>query len=254
MPGSAALPPFDGNAYRKRILAAIDARGGPEQSDPFEIYDLPLGGADTLSDGAVAAQIDAVWAFWQKQRDHPKYRGVVTAMLTIHRDIADQMRNRDRRRWLAEKTLAERARRHEQRYAELDAALRRLVERFGGIPEDKLDGLRRFAAAAGVEEAAFDIRVRRHRIVRAERPPPPSTDGVHRQVAADLEELGQLNGTTPAVSLYDLLGLPPGADPRQVRQRRDAMAQRNRELRPDRRRALVDDLLAAVLTLLVDGD
>lgn len=251
-----ALPPFDGNSYRKRILAAVDARGGPEQSDPFEIYDLPVTDVETLSDAAVAAQIDAVWAFWQKQREHPKYRGVVTAMLAIHRGgIADQMRTRDGRRWLAAQTVADRSRRDEERYAELDAAIRRLVERFGGIPEDKLDGLRRFALAAGVDEAAFAARVRRHRVVRVQRPAPAASDlGVYRQVRADLEELGQLDGTAPAASLYDLLGLPSGADRQRVRERRDALAARNRELRPNRRRALVDDLLAAVTALLVNGD
>jgi hypothetical protein len=57
---------FDGNDYRKRVLAAIEARGGVQTSDPFEYYDLPL--AD-VRDAAVAAQVDAVWAFWQKQRD-----------------------------------------------------------------------------------------------------------------------------------------------------------------------------------------
>ena len=249
-----ALPAFDGNAYRKRVLAAVDARGGPEQSDPFEIYDLPLVEGAALSDAAVAAQIDAVWAFWQKQRDHPKYRGVVIAMLAIHADIAPRMRTRDGRQWLAERTVADRFRREEERYAGLDAALRRLVERFGGVPEDKLDGLRRFALAAGLDDAGFNTRLRRHRVIRAGRPAPASDDGVHRQVRADLEELGQLDGTAPAASLYDLLRLPPGADRQRVRERRDAMAARNRELRPDRRRALVDDLLAAVTVLLVNGD
>nr|MBA2553368.1 hypothetical protein [Geodermatophilaceae bacterium] len=249
------LPPFDGNAYRKRVLAAIEARGGPEQSDPFEIYDLPVGAADALPDAAVTAQIDAVWAFWQKQRDHPKYRGVVTAMLEIHRDIADQMRTKDGRRWLAERTVAERTRREEGQYGELDAALRRLVERFGGIPEDKVAGLRQFALAAGVPEPGFETRLRRHRLVKTQRRPAPAPDdGVYRQVRTDLEELGQLDGNEPAASLYNLLGLPPDADRQRVRERRDAMAARNRELRPDRRRALVDDLLAAVTALLVDGD
>lgn len=247
-----ALPPFDGNAYRKRVLAAVDGRGGPEQSDPFEIYDLPVAAVDALSDESVDAQIDAVWAFWQKQRDHPKYRGVVSAMLVIHRDIADQMRSRDGRRWLAEQTVVERVRREEERYAEVDAAVLRLVERFGGIPENKVPGLRRFALAAGVDEAAFDARLRRHLVLRPAGP--PAQDGVLRQVRADLDELAQLDGSEPAASLYALLGLPPGAERQRVLARRDALAARNRERRPDRRRALVDDLLAAVTTLLVNGD
>lgn len=241
------LPPFDGNAYRKRVLSAVDARGGPEQSDPFELYDLPVD--DALSDADVAARMEAVWAFWQKQRDHPKYRGVVTAMLAIHRDIADQMRSTQGRRWLADRTRAERAARDEQRYAVLDAALARLVQRFGGVPADKVAGLR--GLAAKVTEAEFEVRLRRHRLLSASIPGP---DAVFRQVRDDLDELGQLDGTPPPASLYDLLGLPPTAAVDEVRGQRDALAARNRELRPDRRRALVDDLLAAVSALLVNAD
>ncbi len=130
------LPPFDGNGYRKRVLAAVEARGGPDVTDPFEVYDLPLEAAETLADAEVAARVDAVWAFWQKQRDHPKYRGLVTALLASHDQLAAQLRTPGGRRWLAEQTRAERARRDAARYTELDAALQRLVERFGGVPAD----------------------------------------------------------------------------------------------------------------------
>ncbi|MDQ3456570.1 MAG: hypothetical protein M3513_14180, partial [Actinomycetota bacterium] len=241
------LAPFDGNAYRKRVLSAVDARGGPEQSDPFELYDLPVD--DVLSDAEVAARMEAVWAFWQKQRDHPKYRGVVTAMLGIHRDISGQMRSAEGRRWLADRTRVERAARDEQRYAVLDAALARLVQRFGGVPADKVHGLR--GLAAGVTEAEFEVRLRRHRLLS---PSAPATEAVLRQVRDDLDELGQLDGTPPPASLYDLLGLPPTAAVDEVRAHRDRLAARNRELRPDRRRALIDDLLAAVSALLVNAD
>jgi len=241
------LAPFDGNAYRKRVLSAVDARGGPEQSDPFELYDLPVD--DALSDAEVAARMEAVWAFWQKQRDHPKYRGVVTAMLGIHRDISGQMRSAEGRRWLADRTRVERAARDEQRYAVLDAALARLVQRFGGVPADKVHGLR--GLAAGVTEAEFEVRLRRHRLLS---PSAPATEAVLRQVRDDLDELGQLDGTPPPASLYDLLGLPPTAAVDEVRAHRDRLAARNRELRPDRRRALIDDLLAAVSALLVNAD
>ncbi|MEJ7705461.1 MAG: hypothetical protein WKF47_18355 [Geodermatophilaceae bacterium] len=248
------LPPFDGNTYRKRVLSAVDARGGPEQSDPFELYDLPLDRAESLTDADVAERIDAVWAFWQKQRDHPKYRGVVTAMLAIHRDIADQLRDGAGRRWLAERSREARAERDEARFAELDAAFARLVQRFGGVPADKVDGLRRFASAAGVDEASFDSRLRRHRQLPTAAAAPTADDAVFRQVRDDLDELGQLDGTPPPASLHVLLGLPPTATTDEVRRRRAELAARNRERRPDRRRALVDDLLAAAGALLVDAD
>ncbi len=250
------LPPFDGNAYRKRVLASIEARGGLDDSDPFEVYDLPLEAAGSLTDDEVAGQVDAVWAFWQKQRDHPKYRGLVTALLAWHDQYASRLRTSGGRQELAERTRAERARRDADRSAELDAALQRLVERFGGVPADKVAGLRGLAASAGIDDAAFEARLGRHRLLGAvDGPAPagPADPGVLRQVRDDLEELGRIEGDR-VPSLHALLELPPTADRDAVRRRRDALLVINRQRRPDRRRALVDDLLAAVGLLLVDGD
>ncbi|SMO98981.1 hypothetical protein SAMN06273567_11511 [Geodermatophilus aquaeductus] len=242
------LPPLDGNDYRKRVLAAIEARGGPDASDPFEVYDLPLDGL--LPDDDVARRVGEVWAFWQKQRDHPKYRGLVTALLQTHDALAAQLRTADGRARLAEQTRAERARREAARYAELDAALQRLVERFGGVPADKVEGLRGLAAAAGIDDAAFEARLRRHRQLGSG---PAAGDAVLRQVRDGLEELGRIEGAR-VPSLHAFLELPPTADRDTVRRRRDALVVLNRQRRPDRRRALVDDLLVAVGALLVDGD
>ena len=71
------MEPFVGNDYRKRVLAAVERRGGVEESDPFELYDIPIAEAATLSDPEVITRIDEVWAFWQKQRDHPKYLSLI---------------------------------------------------------------------------------------------------------------------------------------------------------------------------------
>ena len=243
---------FDGDDYRKRVLAAIEARGGAQTSDAFEQYDLPLEFADRLRDRDVAAQVDAVWAFWQKQRDHPKYRGLVTALLGLHADLAPQLRDAAGRRRLAEDARRVRAEREAARTVALDAAIARLLERFGGIPADKVAGLRQVAAAAGLDERTTEERLRRQVLLEAAPPALPAPD--HRQVRRDLDELGRLLGVEPPATLYDLIGLPPGAPASQVAVERAAASARNRELRPDRRRALVDDLLAAVTTLLVQGD
>ncbi|HST86007.1 MAG TPA: hypothetical protein VLL08_29985 [Kineosporiaceae bacterium] len=251
---------FDGNDYRKRVLAAIEARGGAQTSDPFEWYDVPLEQAQTLQDAAVAEQVAAVWAFWQKQRDHPKYRGLVTALLAVHHEAAAEIGEHRSRLRLAEETRASRAQRDEERFAELDGAIERLVERFGGIPAAKLDGLRAFARqAGGIDPQSVEQRLARHRVVddvaEPQRPTSPTVEpAVYRQVRADLDELGRILGKPPPASLYDLLGLEPGAAREQLSAERDVAAARNRELRPDRRRALVDDLLAAVTTLLLEND
>src|ERR671916_594135 len=110
MPDS-VMPAFDANDYRKRVLAAVEARGGVPASDPFEWYDVPLDVADALTDDAVTEQVNAVWAFWQKHRDHPKYRGLVNALLAAHQNVAPALCERHSRRQLAEKTRTVRAER-----------------------------------------------------------------------------------------------------------------------------------------------
>jgi hypothetical protein len=242
---------FDPNAYRKGVLSAIEARGGVPASDPFEWYDLPLD--DSLKDSAVRTQIDAVWAFWQKQRDAPKYRGLVLALLARHEDVAALLWKSSSRRILAEQVRQERAARAQDQWSELDAAIDRLVERFGGVPESKVAGLLAFAEQRGIDEAAARGRVQRHPVVPDQVANPAAPDPF-RRVRLDLEELGRLLERPALVSLFDVLDLPPTASRAEVVRARDATAAHNRELLPDRRRALVDDLLAAVTSLLIDGD
>jgi hypothetical protein len=170
--------------------------------------------------------------------------------------MAPLMRDRTSRRRLVEEVQQFRAERDADRYAELDSAIERLVERFGGVPSSKVEGLRHFAAGAGLDAATVEARLAAVPVVQTRTAPaaPDLPPAVLRQVRADLDELGRLLGTSPPVTLFDLLGLSPGASPEALSQAREAAAARNRALRPDRRRALVDDLLSAVTRLLVQGD
>ena len=59
------VPPFDPNDYRKRVLAAVERRGGPDTSDPFELYDLPL---TELDDATVEATLGTVVKYREDQR------------------------------------------------------------------------------------------------------------------------------------------------------------------------------------------
>ncbi|WP_157892436.1 hypothetical protein [Frankia alni] len=253
---------FDSDDYRRRVLAVVHRRGGAEHSDPFEIYDIPLAEVDTLDDAAIRARIAEVWAFWQRSRDHPRYRGVIIGLLDLHTELAAALTDRTSRLALRDRVAAARAARDDERFAVLDAAVARLVARFGGIPADRVAGLRAWAATQGIDESAFALRTRRHRIVPAtpatgpaDRPrPDPIPAEVLRQIRADLDELGRITASDPPRSLFDLLGVPPGASRERIRDLRDEALARNRARRPDRRRALLDDLLAAVGALLVDGD
>ncbi|WP_261575149.1 hypothetical protein [Frankia gtarii] len=253
---------FDSDDYRRRVLAVVHRRGGAEHSDPFEIYDIPLAEVDTLGDAAIRARIAEVWAFWQRSRDHPRYRGVIIGLLDLHTELSTALADRTTRLTLRDRVAAARAARDDERFAALDAAVTRLVARFGGIPADRVAGLRTWAATQGIDESAFALRTRRHRIVPvspaagpADRPrPEPIPAEVLRQIRADLDELGRITASAPPRSLFALLGVSPGAPREQIRQLRDEALMRNRARRPDRRRALLDDLLAAVGALLVEGD
>jgi hypothetical protein len=253
------VQPFDPGDYRRRVLAGVHARGGADDSDPFEIYDIPLDDVEALTDAEVAARLRQVWAFWQKSRDHPRYRGVVLSMLAVHAELSGLLADRASRLALRDRVAAARAAREDERFAEVDAAVARLVERFGGLPEDKVAGLTALAAARGIDADALARRTRRYRRLPAGAPERAAARRevpahVLRQVRADLDELGRITGTPAPASLYELLGAPPGAGAAELRRRRDDMAADNRARRPDRRRALVDDLLAAAGALLIDGD
>jgi hypothetical protein len=253
---SCGLAPFDPNDYRKRVLAAVEKRGGPDASDPFELYDLPV--ADDLPDAAVAARIDEVWAFWQRQRDHPKYRVLVGLLVAGHAERSAELRDRDRRRMAAVRVRHQREQRETERFALLDAAVSRLVDRHGGVPRDKVDGLYDVGALAGLTRTEVERRLNRHRLldpVGSSAPPPVARIGPdrRRQIRALLDELGRLTDVPPPPTLLAMLGVGPDAGAGEVRTLAAAWRARARELPPERLRAVVDELMVHVAELIEPG-
>lgn len=237
---------FDPNDYRKRVLAAVERRGGPDTSDPFELYELPLD--DELSDAEVLARVEEVWGFWQRQRDHPKYRVLVALLVASHDERSAELLDAGRRSLAVVRVRARREQRDSARYALLDSAISRLVARHGGVPRDKTAGLDEVGALAGLTPAEVAARLRRHRIIDAARP----TDR-GRQVRALLDEFGRLTGGETPATLLVLMGLEPGASEEQVRAGGAAWRSRARELPAGRLRAVVDELLVHVADLLEPG-
>lgn len=253
-------PPFDGNDYRKRVLAAIQKRGGPETSDPFEIYDLPVEGIGRWSDADVAAQVDEVWGFWQRQRDHPKYGTLVGLLVATHEQYSAEVLDPRRRGYLVDLVRERREARDSARFQPLDEAVARLVQRHGGIPRDKLEGLVEVGALGGLSRDEVEVRLRRHRVVDAATPPPPPpvassavSDHRRQQVRDLLDEFGRLQEQPPPPTLLALLGLGPAADDAEVAQRAEAWRARCRELPPLRIRAVADELMVHVAELLEAG-
>jgi hypothetical protein len=252
---------FEPNDYRKRVLAAVAARGGPQASDPFELYDLPLDDAERISDAAVAEQVAEVWAFWQRQRDHPKYGAVVAALVAGHAAASAELLDPRARAALAARVRGARAGREATRFDLLDGATAALVARHGGIPRDKLAGLERLGREAGLSDAEIATRLRYHRVVDRPTPSdPPAPEpgelvGEHRrgQIRALLDELGRIWGSAPPVTLLALLDCDPDAGPAEITARAGAWRSRARELPSDRLRTVLDELLVHVADLLESG-
>ncbi|QJY48388.1 Ig-like domain repeat protein [Pseudonocardia broussonetiae] len=244
---------FDPADYRRRVLAAVLKRGGPESSDPFELYDLPVD--DDLDDAAVAERVAAVWGFWQRQRDHPKYRVLAAELVAGHEARSAELLDAGRRRTAAARVRAQREQRDAQRYALLDAAVARLVDRHRGIPADKVEGLHEVGALAGLTPEEVTARLRRHRRVAAGEQERPSGVPVERrrQVRALLDEFGRLTDAPAPPTLLALLGLDASATGPQVRAGAGAWRSRARELPPNRLRTVVDELLVHVAELLEPG-
>lgn len=252
---------FDPNDYRKRVLAAVERRGGPEHSDPFELYDIPLDEAETLSDAEVSARVDEVWGFWQKQRDHPKYRVLVGLLVESHDRLSYLLLNASARRAEALRIRQERELRDAERYEMLDTAISRLVQRHGGIPAGKVAGLEEIGAMGGLTAAEIAARLRRHRVIQdapapaASAPATVLTDQRRKQIKQLLGEWERLVDGPPAPTLLGLLGLDPtrATHTGEIRLRAEALRARARELPAGRMRAVLDELLVHVQDLLEPG-
>ena len=240
------LPPFDPNGYRKRVLAAVERRGGPDTSDPFELYDLPLDAE--LDDQVVAARVAEVWAFWQRQRDHPRYRALVALLVETHAARSAELLDASTRRGAAARARVRREERETARFALLDAAISRLVQRHGGVPRDKVAGLEEVGALGGLTPDEVAARVRAYHLLG------PSIGPERlRQIRALLDEFGRLTGAVAPPTLLALLGLVPSATDQQVSAGWTAWRSRARELPAGRLRAVVDELLVHVADLLAPG-
>lgn len=252
------MRPFVGNDYRKRVLAAVEKRGGVTESDPFELYDLSLEDAEALTDAEVAARIDEVWAFWQKHRDHPKYRVLVEQLVAEHAERSEPLRTGASRSAEARGIADRRRRRDEDRFALLDNAIERLVGRHGGIPAGKRAGLDEIGAMGGLTADEVATRVRRHRIIDdAAAGPAPSVPALSPHKLSQIDELlAEFSRRSSGPATHTLLAVldldtDAIADRREISMRAGGLRSRSRELPAGRMRALVDELLIHVDDVLL---
>ncbi|MFC9896204.1 hypothetical protein ACFVMC_21155 [Nocardia sp. NPDC127579] len=246
---------FVPNDYRKRVLADVERRGGIDFSDPFELYDIPLGEAETLSDAEVSARIQDVWGFWQKQRDHPKYRVLVGLLVDNHERLSELLLHSGSRRAEAARVRSEREQRDAERFEMLDIAISRLVQRYGGVPAGKVAGLEEIGAMGGLTAAEVATRLHRHRVIQEQAPVSVLTEQRRKQIRQLLNEWERLLEGPPTPTLFALLQIDPAQATHtgEIRLRAEALRARSRELPPGRVRVVLDELLVHVHDLLEAG-
>jgi hypothetical protein len=248
------LPPFDGNDYRKRVLAPLVDDPDAAADDPFALVDLP---PDVDDDGAIRARIDEVVAFWQKEQTRPKYRGLVTGLLGRREALRAELTDPTRRAAARGRVVAGRAAADAERFARLDDLVARLVARHGGVPRSKRAQLAEVARRDGVTDAELAARLDRHADVddTSDDAVASLAAPVRRQIRSGLDELARLRDDRPGTrTLYAFLGVGPGDPVDVLRTRHGEVGARNRQRRADRERTVVDDLLALAQQHLIEGD
>ena len=249
------MPEFDGNAYRKKVLARLVADfsvADPPTGDPFFVFDL-----DPDSDQAtVEARISDVVAFWQKERNSIKYKGVATDLVAARARYEAVLVDPSTRAAAATRVRAQRAAVETERFADLDRLAGRLTDRFGGIPAAKVDQLQMVARRNGTDDAAFAGWLGRYRVLAAgDAPAEPWEPAIRRQIRSQLAELARHSGE-PAryATLWTFLDLSPHSSDAQLAARHAELLAANQGARHDSTKTRTGELLAQVKTRLLAED
>jgi hypothetical protein len=244
---------FDGNDYRKRVLASLATKGERTFNDPWTVFDLSL---DVDDQATIDGQVVAVVAFWQKERQRPKYRGLVEALLDNKDELVAKVSDPARRADLRQAARASRQQVDQQKMAKLEQAIAVLTREFSGVPSSRLARLREIALRAGIDEQAFSERIgREHLIDDGSGSTDSLPSAVRRQISTTLREIARLRGEDgERETLFTFLGLPPTAATPEISARREELARRNRQRVHDREMTLTGDALALVELHLVQND
>jgi hypothetical protein len=247
---------FDGNDYRKRVLARLAGDfsiANPETGDPFFVMDLDL---DETDQGRIAGRISDVVAFWQRERGAVKYKRIAADLVAERKRYAAILTDPTRRASAANRIRAERAAADAELFADLDRLAGQLEERFGGIPEDRIEQLRMLGRRKGLDDPAFAGWLSRHKTVGQKHGHAvPWEPGIRRQIRSQLDELARsLGDPVRYATLWSFLELSPSCADTELAARHAEMLAENHRSRHDAAKTGVGELLAHVRTrLMADG-
>jgi hypothetical protein len=246
------VPALDGNAYRKKVLTRLVADfavADPETGDPFFVFDLPL----DSDQETVVAQIGEVVAFWQKERNSVKYKGVAADLVAARPRYEAVLADPVRRSAAVARVRAQRAAADAERFGDLDRLARQLIDRFGGVPTAKVDQLRLVARRGGTDDQVFADWLSRQPILAAgAAPAEPWEPAIRRQIRSQLGELARQSGD-PAryATLWTFLDLSPHSPDAALAARHAELLSANQGARHNSAKTRTGELLAQVKTRLM---
>lgn len=240
---------FDVNEYRRTVLSRLKddhSLADPQSGDVLWVCAVEPSASATDA----LKRLDDVVAAWQKDRNHPKYKGIC-AVLVGHRAAYAQVLGNPAARARASVRQQEQAAATSARAVnELDALAGELVRQRGGIPADRVPALRAVAEQDGLDAVGFTTWLSAQRVLGHERGAGavPWEPMVRKQVR---EQLARLANADPDVALrtatlLTLLGVAPNAGVAQVRAAHARLAAANLHRQRDTVMTLTSDLLAHV--------
>src|SRR4051812_7607291 len=129
---------FDPNEYRKTVMARLHADFSPADPETGDIYFVCA--LDPAADTPTALKrLDDVVAAWQRDRNHPKYKGITAELVKRRPAYAAILGDPGRQAAARDRIEGNRSASHTAALTKLDGYAAPLVKRHGGIPRSKVD-------------------------------------------------------------------------------------------------------------------
>lgn len=240
---------FDGNDYRKRVLAPLLAAGVVSLDDPFTLLGVGIDCDDTV---VLRERLVEVVGFWQRERNSPRYKGLVGELVRHRAELEAVLLDPQRRALARLRVQGVRRAQESARSARFDRVLRSVVQRHGGVPRGRLALIERLALREGLTQDALDGKLAAYDVLDDGSGAEPLPAAVRLQVRASLDELAIRGDRARAASLWAFLGLSATASTQELELRHAELVGDNLGRAHDRDKTVHADLLTQVRALLLD--
>lgn len=242
---------FDPNDYMKRVFtpaAEAFSREDGRLPDVFERYDLPL---DISDDGDIETAVRTVTAYWNKQKNNPKYGKLVSRLMKEAgaggREDLRVLTNPEARERQKGVVQDERRKQRELRFEDLKTSISGFATKGYITPREKAELIAQYLKS-GLTEAEITSHIRVPERETAKKLP---TDQGLEQVIRN--QIRTNLATLKKRDLYEFLDLSPNARPDEIKRRHSELYSEWSLRQNDFNKSAAQALLGIVQTHLSGG-